>query len=127
LIQSDQGNKELNREKGAQTEKMAEDLLLSKNYSIIKKNFRYGKVGEIDIIAKDKDILVFVEVKSAFNQNFGFAVQRVDFRKQTIIKKVANAYLYFNKITNVQCRFDVITIDKINDELKIEHYVNAFY
>lgn len=126
MIQSDQ-NSTNTREKGGYFENKAKELLLSKNYTIIKENFRYGKVGEIDLIAKDKDILVFIEVKSSLNSKFGFAVQKVDFRKQAVIKKVAKFYLYVNKITNVQCRFDVITYDKIENEIKEEHLVNAFY
>jgi putative endonuclease len=125
--QESNSSKEQNRAKGFKAEELAEELLLSKGFRIVKRNFHFGKIGEIDIIAYDKDILVFIEVKSTNSQQFGFAIEKIDFRKQSIIKKVANGYLYVNKITNVQCRFDVIAIDKINENLRIEHYENAFY
>lgn len=108
-------------------EDIAEELLRSKGYKIIKRNFRFGK-GEIDIIAKDGDCLVFVEVKSRKNLDFGEPEYSITKSKQKQLKKIAEAYFYINGIDEQLCRFDVITIvGEKREEMKINHIENAFY
>jgi putative endonuclease len=112
---------------GKKGEEIAEQLLIEKGYTIIKRNFRFGK-GEIDIIAKDGDYLVFVEVKSRKNLSFGEPEYAITQSKIKQLKKIAEAYLYINGINNQLCRFDVITIvGEKEEELKINHIENAFY
>ena len=55
------------REIGLIQEEIALNFLLNKGYTLVKKNFRLGRIGEIDIVMKDKHIFVFIEVKSRFN------------------------------------------------------------
>lgn len=108
-------------------EEIAEELLRSKGYQILKRNFRFGK-GEIDIIAKDGDCLVFVEVKSRKNYEFGEPEYSITKSKQRQLKKLAEAYFYVNGIAEQLCRFDVITIvGEKKEEMKINHIENAFY
>jgi putative endonuclease len=108
-------------------EEIAEELLRSKGYQILKRNFRFGK-GEIDIIAKDGDYLVFVEVKSRKNYDFGEPEYAITKSKQRQLKKIAEAYFYVNGIEEQLCRFDVITIvGEKREEMKINHIENAFY
>jgi putative endonuclease len=108
-------------------EEIAEELLRSKGYQILKRNFRFGK-GEIDIIAKDGDYLVFVEVKSRKNYDFGEPEYAITKSKQRQLKKIAEAYFYVNGIDEQLCRFDVITIvGEKREEMKINHIENAFY
>jgi putative endonuclease len=113
---------------GNEGEEMAVELLTSKGYEIIERNYRYGK-GEIDIIAKDtrNNFLVFVEVKSRRNLEFGEPEYSVTKNKIRQVKKIAEAYLYENEISEINCRFDVVAI-LFRSKIKpiINHYENAF-
>lgn len=112
---------------GKSGEEIAEKLLIEKGYTIIKKNFRFGK-GEIDIIAMDGNCLVFVEVKTRKNLDYGEPEYSITKSKQRQLKRMAEAYFYVNGIKEQTCRFDVITIvGEKEDEMKINHILNAFY
>lgn len=113
---------------GEEGEEMAVELLISKGYEIITRNYRYGK-GEIDIIALDpeKKCIVFVEVKSRQNLEFGSPEYAVTKNKIRQVKRMAGTYLYENKIKDTDCRFDVIAI-LFRSKIKpiVNHYENAF-
>ena len=110
------------RQVGADYENMACDYLKGKGYEIMERNYRAYK-GEIDIIARDKNYLVFVEVKYRAKNSFGYSAEAVGVHKQKIIYRVAESYLMLhNEDLNKPCRFDVIAID--NNE--INHIINAF-
>lgn len=118
------------REFGKEGEELADKLLRSKNFKIIERNYRFGKTGELDIIAEDTETkqLVFVEVKSRKNLEFGDPILAITKNKMAQLKKVANAYLFEKEIREIDCRFDIITVlfrGKTMPEIK--HYVNAFY
>ncbi|MBL1215088.1 MAG: YraN family protein [Ignavibacteriae bacterium] len=107
-------------------EDLAEEYLLNKGYKILQRNYRYGH-GEIDIIAKDKNILVFIEVKTRNNLEFGPPELAVTKNKQRQIRKIAESYLYEKEIKETDCRIDVIAILLIkNQDPQINHIVNAF-
>lgn len=98
------------RELGKQHEIRAAEFLKEKGYEILEMNFRC-RMGEIDIIAKDGDVLVFAEVK--FRQSFtsGDPLESVDIKKQRTISKVALVYLLQKGLSqNTPCRFDVIGV-----------------
>lgn len=117
------------RQKGKEGEDIAVEYLTTHGYSIIERNYQYGKVGEIDIIAKDPQTgyTAFIEVKMRKSLEYGEPEYAITPKKQSMVKKVAVAYLFFNNIDEIACRFDVITILKIpRTEMKIEHYINAF-
>lgn len=118
--------KSQNKKKGNNGEKLALKLLMQKGFSIIEKNYHYSNKGEIDIIARDKDFIIFVEVKTRFNDKFGAPIDSITKNKQSQIKKVAEAYLFEKNLENINCRFDVITIDFSEGKSKIEHYEDAF-
>ena len=113
---------------GEEGEDIAAELLASKGYEIIERNYRYGK-GEIDIIALDpkKKCIVFVEVKSRQNLEFGSPEYGITKNKIHQIRKIAEAYLYEKDIKDTDCRFDVIAI-LFRSKIKplINHYENAF-
>jgi putative endonuclease len=118
------------RDFGKEGEDLAEKLLRLKNFKIIERNYRFGRNGELDIIAEDPETkqLVFVEVKSRQNLEFGDPVLAITKNKMAQLKKVANAYLFEKEIREIECRFDVITVlfkGKIKPDIK--HYINAFY
>lgn len=115
------------REKGTEGENAACDYLQTLGYSIIKRNFHFGTLGEIDIIAKDNDILVFVEVKSKKpDSNFNL-LDSLTPKKQKNLKRVAEGYYYVNKLTDLESRFDIITVDFKQNPPEIEHIKSAFY
>lgn len=113
---------------GDEGENFAVELLEAKGYSIIKRNYRYGK-GEIDIIAKDpnEEGLVFIEVKSRKNLEFGLPEEAITKNKIKQLKRIAELYLYENDIKEILCRFDVIAVLMLSGQKpEIEHYINAF-
>lgn len=113
---------------GDEGEEIAVEHLVEKGYEIIDRNYRYGK-GEIDIIAKDPENgdMVFIEVKSKKNLEFGDPVYSVTKNKMRQLKRMAELYLYDKDINEIDCRFDVITV-LLRGKQKpiIEHYENAF-
>lgn len=109
------------KEIGKHNEKLAQKFLESKGYEILKINF-YCKFGEIDIICKDEDCLVFVEVRSKSYNDFGMPEETVDYKKQKKIIKTANYFIENYKIDYDEIRFDVIAI--LNGDIK--HFQNAF-
>ncbi|MDP3150279.1 MAG: YraN family protein [Ignavibacteria bacterium] len=113
------------KEKGKEGEEKAVTLLIEKGFEIIERNYRYGK-GEIDIIARDKEFLVFVEVKSRESLEYGKPEEAITKRKMSQIRKITEAYLAEKNITNENIRFDVVAILFLNGEISIEHYENAF-
>lgn len=105
---------------------MARDYLRRKKYKIITTGFRLHR-GEIDVIASDRETLVFVEVKTRSAGSLGLPEESVNFKKQRQIRKIAEAYLALNRLEDVACRFDVISL--VFDEKgahSIAHIENAF-
>lgn len=102
--------KKNNRETGAKAEAIACWFLKQQGYDVLEQNF-YTKVGEIDIIAKEDQTLVFVEVKYRKDDKKGYPAQAVDQRKQQKIRKSAMIYLKKNHLSFEQpIRFDVVEI-----------------
>lgn len=96
------------------------------DYFIIAKNFKCS-CGEIDIIAIDKNELVFVEVKTRCSKKYGEAREAVDKQKKKHIKKAATFYIYKNRLENRFVRFDVIEAYFIKDKFKIKHIKNTLW
>lgn len=94
---------------GKKSEDLAEAFLRKHGCIILAKNFRC-KFGEIDIIARQGQETVFVEVKSRSNSNYGFPQESVTKAKQDKIRKVALYYLKVNSLMDRNCRFDVVCI-----------------
>ena len=110
---------------GEQGESLAVWYLKKNGYKIIEQNYR-TKLGEIDIIAKEKKTLVFVEVKSRRSMRFGNPKWAITPKKQRTISMVALSYLKATKQSNAKARFDVIAISSNHDEPQIEIIKNAF-
>jgi putative endonuclease len=94
---------------GREGEDAATAYLVSLGFRILERNLR-GPGGEIDIVAKDGETVVFVEVKRRRTQTFGKALGAVDARKRARIRAVAADYLQF-KAPHAYARFDVLAID----------------
>ena len=107
---------------GIQGEALATEHLENQGYKILELNYK-NKIGEIDIIAKDGETIVFIEVKARQSLRFGHPREAVNFYKQQKIRSVAIGYLKFKKLyERVPVRFDVVDI--LGD--KITHIKNAF-
>jgi len=107
-------------------EEIAKKYLQKNKFRIVKKGFRLYR-GEIDLIAYDKETLVFVEVKTRNPGMLGLPEESVNIQKQRQIRKIAEGYLALNNLDEVECRFDVISL--IFDEKgahSLTHYKDAF-
>ena len=107
-----------NKEKGKLGEDLAAEFLKEKNYEILERNWRYGQFGEIDIIAKDNNELVFVEVKTRSTANFGLPVEAINEKKLFQIKNIANAYIMQSAKKYKKHRIDAICILLNPQEIK---------
>lgn len=114
-----------NKSTGIIGENLACNYLLNKGYIILERNFR-SKVGEIDIIAKANEVIVFIEVKTRNNNYYGLPYESVDYRKQQKIIWAAKSYINLNKLSNYQYRFDIIEI-YMKSKNKINHIQDAFW
>ena len=101
--------KENHREIGTVYENKAVLFLQEKGFQILERNF-YTRFGEIDIIAMDRDYLVFVEVKYRRNADSGVPAEAVTLQKQRHIRMTAQYYLYSRRYGDIPCRFDVVSI-----------------
>ena len=111
---------------GARGENIAVDYLKKSGYEIIERNFRAER-GELDIIARDGEELVFVEVKTDRSGKFGPPESWVTLRKQKQIAKTAELFLQqLDSSVTPFCRFDVIAITLSRGAEKINHLKNAF-
>jgi putative endonuclease len=111
---------------GRAGEDIACDHLRKNGYAIIARRFRMFR-GEIDIVARDGETLVFVEVKARADLSHGRPEESVTPGKQRQLRKIAQGYLVLNPSPGVGCRFDVISIIfRGPDDVRLEHFVDAF-
>ena len=114
--------KKNNRSKGSRYEEKAAAFLKDQGYEILTMNYR-TRFGEIDLIGRDENYLVFIEVKYRFDHRMGFPEEAVDRKKQTRIYRCAQAYLMEHGFSQMMpCRFDVVAIS----ENQIRLWKNAF-
>ncbi len=113
------------KEIGNYGEDLASKYLVHKGYKIIKRNFHFGKYGEIDIVAEINNILVFVEVKTRTNTDYYDPILSINYPKQLALRKAAEGYLYVNKINDKECRFDVVIINLSQNPPKAKHFINV--
>lgn len=112
------------RSKGKEGELIASKYLENLGYEIIEMNYQYGH-GEIDIIAKDKNEIVFVEVKTRKSLLFGSPEFAFTKSKINQVKKIAYSYLIEKQLENISARIDAVAILILKDaEPIINHYKN---
>lgn len=109
---------------GKEGEELARKFLKKKGYKLIEQNYK-TPMGEIDVIAKDGETLVFVEVKTRESLEFGQPFEAVNRLKRQKIAKVALSYLKRFKETPA-CRFDVLSINYEQDKPRFELIKDAF-
>ena len=114
------------KETGQRGEEAAWRYLRRRGYHLVTTNYAC-RGGEIDIIAKDKGTLVFVEVRSRSNARYGLPMETVDAGKQQRIRRAAEHYLHSTGQMEAYCRFDVVSILwQENGKPLIELYKDAF-
>lgn len=94
---------------GASAEDAATRLLIERGYAIVERNFRC-RAGELDLVARDRGVLVFVEVRSRADADHGHAAEMVDAQKQRRVARVAEVYLATRAPEYDEVRFDVVAI-----------------
>ena len=109
---------------GDQGEQIAQNYLTDLGYIILERNWRFQK-AEVDIIAKEDNFLVFVEVKCRSTDIFGEPQTFVSEKKQALFKSAAEGYLE-QKDLDYEIRFDVISVILGAQKAKIEHFKDAF-
>jgi len=97
------------RSKGKIGEDVAANFLKQNGYEILEQNYFYNH-GEIDIVAKEKNVLVFVEVKSRRTTTFGEPEESVTPKKQELLRRTAEGYVIEKNIGDMNCRFDVVSV-----------------
>jgi putative endonuclease len=110
---------------GNRGESLAVKALKKKGYQILEKNYR-SKLGEIDVIARDRGVLAFVEVKARRTDRFGNPKLAVTPEKQRKISMVALEYLKKTGQMGKKARFDVVAIRLLPGQTDIEIVKNAF-
>lgn len=109
---------------GRKGEELAAAYLRSQGYAILHRNYR-TPLGEADLVARDGEAVVFVEVKARSSDAFGQPFEAVDPRKQEKIKRVALYYLKQNRL-EAPVRFDVISIVSRSGGSEVNHIREAF-
>ncbi len=120
------GSSQTSRQVGSQWEKAAESFLHKRGLITRKRNF-FSRFGEIDLIMKDGEVLVFVEVRFRGNDRFGDGAETITVWKQS---KLARAAMYFLSINShysqKPCRFDVISVGRNQGKIEFDWIRNAF-
>jgi len=112
-------------------EEIAADYLKENGFYVLAQNYKVGRIGEIDIIAREKEYICFIEVKTRTNTAFGVPSEAVNKRKQQQIAKIAYIYMDRYNLHNESVRFDVIEVTGkgTGDDFvlsSINHIKNAF-
>lgn len=115
-----------NIQKGIYGEKIAAKYISKKGFEIMDTNF-WRRGGEIDIIAKNNEYIVFIEVKFRSGLKNGYPSEAVNIKKQSHIIQAAKEYILIKNIENMNFRFDVIELLKIGKAIYIKHIENAFW
>ncbi len=109
---------------GKKSELLAKEYLEAKNYQFIEQNWR-TKFGEIDLIMRDGETIVFVEVKARRGSSFGLAVEALTRDKQRKLVGLTQLYIQRNRLWNYDYRIDFISIQSEKNNISIEHVINA--
>ncbi len=118
------------RTDGSDHESVALTYLLRKGYRLVEKNFHLGRSGEIDLIMRDGNVWVFVEVKGRRTHTYGLPEDAVNASKRRQIRRVAEGFVQIRNLVNYEARFDVVVVDYATSsygEPEIRHHVDAFY
>lgn len=116
-----------NKTIGEYGESLSETYLNSSNYCILAKNYR-TRFGEIDLIARKNDILIFFEVKARYSDSFGKPLQAISEKKKRSILMNSKLFIMEYRLFNINVRFDILEVflNYKDTNHKINHIKNAF-
>jgi putative endonuclease len=112
----DTKGKENKRKFGKLGEEIAAKYLAKNGFRVLDMNYRVGRIGELDIIAAEKEYICFIEVKTRTSSFFGAPCESVNRIKQENIRKLAWAYLKHHSLTEKNIRFDIVEITGVKRE-----------
>ena len=110
---------------GLKGEEAEQNLLLTKGYKILERNYRFRK-AEVDLIVQKGDQVIFVEVKSRTSKWIAHLADHVSKKKIRLLVEAADHYVINNNI-ELEVRFDIITAFKTKKGMELEHLEDAFY
>lgn len=109
---------------GKEGEEFALEYIRQKGYKVLELNYRLHPY-EVDIIALENELVVFIEVKTRQTDEYGHPIEFITGKKEQNLIKVADYYLQY-KLPGREGRFDVITLLKGSNGFILEHFINAF-
>jgi putative endonuclease len=110
---------------GMRGEELAGGLLVERGYVILHRRYR-TRYGELDIVARDGGVLVFIEVRARGSGRFGHPAESVTAHKQQRVAAMAESYLALEGVRECVCRFDVVTVESEVDPPRVTLYPDAF-
>lgn len=110
---------------GTAGEQLAARFLQKQGMKILERNVR-TRLGEIDLVCRDGDTIVFVEVKTRSSNRYGSGSEAVGIRKQNRLVRLAQAYLGSRQLESTAVRFDVVSVQLAAGQPSIEHIPGAF-
>lgn len=110
---------------GREGEEAAWDLLRSRGFTLLERNFR-SRLGEVDLICGHQGVIVFVEVKTRGQGSLGSGTDAVGGTKRARIVRAASEYLSALGLWDKPCRFDVVSVVERGGKLLAEHFPDAF-
>jgi len=110
---------------GQAAEDLAATHLKKQNFTIIARNYRYQR-AEVDLIAQKNKLMVFVEVKTKSNDQFGDPETFVTRKQQSLVRTAAEHYIIMHDWSHA-IRFDIIAILKTNNHMQLTHFEDAFW
>jgi putative endonuclease len=114
-----------NIEFGKSGEEAAVDYLEQKGYRVLERNFK-NPLGEIDIIAKDKKTICFIEVKTRSSLDKGYPQEAINRRKQRKLSRVALSFLKSRRLLDCAARFDIVSVIFGSEGTRIDLIQDAF-
>lgn len=114
-----------NNQHGREGEETAVAYLKAQGFEILERNWRFRRY-EVDIIARKKDLLAIIEVKTRKSNTFGEPEIFVSLKKQNFLIAAAHQYI-IERDMDCECRFDIVAITQLNNNPTVKHFEGAFY
>lgn len=111
--------------RGNKGEKIAAEYLEKQGFVIVCRNYRC-LLGEIDLVAREGNYLVFVEVRTRYSKRFGSPAESITFQKEKRLRNLASYYIKNEVGRELPCRFDLVGIENQGGSVKIEHIKGLF-
>lgn len=117
----------MNRRIGLIGEELAANYIKNRGYDVLERNYR-TKLGELDIIAINQNVIIFIEVKTRTSSVYGMPSEAVNYKKQRRIRKLSQQYILYKNLDKscFNYRFDIIEVKLVGKKYKIVHIENAF-